>query len=264
MPAKAIPEVPPEPSPRQVWQRETTELGGVPAVIYKPATSAGVVLVSHGIGEDRDSYRWLGERLAAAGFTAVHLTHRGTDREVLERGYRHLYRATKDKENWIRRPREVTAVLDALGVDRAAIFGHSAGAFTAFAAAGLRSPEGASLADPRVKVIVPMSMPKIPAHDYSAIDIPVLNITGTCDTSLIYFTFPKHRRIPFQSKPGQHLLTFRGVSHNTFSASAGDPHQDEIATAVIAFLRGYFLGDPDARRWFEDPGSTPALTLERN
>ena len=264
MPAKAIASIPADSSPPRQWQRRTTDLGGVPVTIYEPAQSSGVVLVSHGIGEDRDSYQWLGERLAASGFTAVHLTHRGTDREVLELGYRHLYRATKEKENWIRRPREVSAVLDALGVDRAAVVGHSAGAFTAFAAAGLRSPDGLSLADPRVKVIVPMSMPKIPGLDYSAVNVPVLNVTGTCDTSLIYLTFPRHRRLPFQARPGQHLLTLRGVNHNTFSASAGDPHQDEIATAVIAFLRAFLLGDAEALRWFEDPGSTPALTLERN
>lgn len=251
-------------------QTEAVELGGVPVRIYAPDAGAKlpVVVVSHGIGEDRDSYAWLGRRLAAAGFMAIHPTHAGTDRAVLERGYRHLYRATKDPENWRRRPRDVSAILDALAADaradtsRAAVVGHSAGAFTAFSLAGLRAGSGESLADPRVKVIVPMSMIRLQAS-YDAISIPVLNITGTCDTSLIYRTFPKHRRLPFESSRGQHLLTFEGVTHDTFSA-ARDPHHDEIGSAVIAFLRAYLLGDQDARRWFEDPGSAPGLTLERN
>ncbi|HEX7833070.1 MAG TPA: acetylxylan esterase, partial [Thermoanaerobaculia bacterium] len=119
----------------------------VPVKFYAPANATSrlpVVVFSHGIGENRDSYAYLGRALANAGFLAIHITHAGTDRAVLERGYRHLYRAVKQKENWVARPLDVSFVLDRIAsrsdvdMDRIAIAGHSAGAFTAFAIAGLR------------------------------------------------------------------------------------------------------------------------------
>ena len=122
-----------------VW-RDARRDRDVPVKIYAPVRQvrSPVVLFSHGIGEDRDSYEYIGNALAASGFFAVHMTHAGTDRAVLERGYRHLYRAVKQKENWINRVLDVTFVLDRLAgnsradLDRVAVAGHSAGAFTAF------------------------------------------------------------------------------------------------------------------------------------
>ena len=77
-----------------VW-RDEKRGRDVPVKLYRPAvpSPAPVVLFSHGIGEDRDSYAYVGKALAEAGFLAVHITHAGTDRAVLERGYLHLYRA---------------------------------------------------------------------------------------------------------------------------------------------------------------------------
>jgi len=240
----------------------------VPVHTYSPAGGRGpfpVVVFSHGIGEDRDSYAYLGRALAHAGFYAIHLTHAGTDKATLKRGYRALYRATKEKENWINRALDVTFVLDQLAPDdtldlkRVAVVGHSAGAFTAFALAGARAPDGGTLRDPRVKVIVPMSMPRIPIR-YDSIEVPALNLTGTCDTSLIYRTFPRHRRIPFDSTraPHQYLVTLEGVNHDMFSAAA-DPHHALIASVTIAFLRAWLEDDAVARAWFDDPGRGAAL-----
>lgn len=240
----------------------------VPMHTYSPAGGPGpfpVVIFSHGIGEDRDSYAYLGRALAHAGFYTIHLTHAGTDKAMLKRGYRALYRATKEKENWINRALDVTFVLDQfagdaiLDLNRVAVVGHSAGAFTAFAAAGMRGPDGESLRDPRVKVIVPMSMPRI-GGNYDAIDIPVLNLTGTCDTSLIYRTFPRHRRIPFESShgPHQYLVTLEGVNHDMFSAPE-DPHHAVIAAVTAAFLRAWMANDAAARAWFDDAGCGEAM-----
>lgn len=262
-----------------VW-RDGKRSREVPVKIYRPGVQspAPVVLFSHGIGEDRDSYEFMGNALAEAGFLAVHITHAGTDRAVLERGYLHLYRAVKQKENWVNRVVDVSFVLDQLEADagadlgRVAVAGHSAGAFTAFAVAGLRTADGDTLRDPRVKVIIPISMPRmdgvVPPGGYDAIRVPTLHITGTCDASLIYRTFPRHRRVPFEqtAATGHYLVTIEGVNHDTFS-NREDPHHPLIATLVIRFLRGFLLDEPAARFWFEEAGMTTVsgteLTIER-
>ena len=252
----------------------------VPVTIYAPARrpSSPVLLFSHGIGEDRDSYQYIGNALAASGFLVVHMTHAGTDRAVLQRGYRHLYRAVKQKENWINRVRDVTFVLDQLegdsraDLDRVAVAGHSAGAFTAFAAAGLRTADGSALRDPRVKLIIPISMPRldgvVPPGGYDDIRIPVLSVTGTCDASLIYRTLPRHRRIPFEqtAATGQYLVTIEGVNHDTFS-NASDRHHPVIVSLMTLFLRAFLLEEAGARVWFDEAGRAvvngTALTIER-
>jgi predicted dienelactone hydrolase len=264
----SLPRLPPKsvrfPAPRaerdqvpersEIWH-DAKRNRDVPVKIY--GDSGPVVVFSHGIGEDRESYAYLGRALARAGFMAVHVTHAGTDRAVLERGYRRLYRAVKVKENWVNRPLDVSFVLDRLGAKEAAVVGHSAGAFTAFALAGMRMTDG-TLRDARIKVAVPMSMPRldgvVPPGGYDAIEIPLLNMTGTCDTSLIYRTFPKHRRIPFESTHAarQYLVTLDGANHNSFVVD--DPRNAQIAAITIAFLRAWMLNDAPARAWFDDPG----------
>ena len=131
----------------EVWRDEKRDRD-VPVKIY--GDRGPVVVFSHGIGEDRDSYASLGRALAHHGFRAVHVTHAGTDRAMLERGYLHLYRAVKQKENWVARHLDVRFVLDRLGVPEAAIAGHSAGAFTAFSVSGLRTADGETLRDSRI------------------------------------------------------------------------------------------------------------------
>jgi predicted dienelactone hydrolase len=252
----------------------------VPVRIYAPAgivSRLPLVVFSHGIGEDRDSYAWLGHALAAAGYVAIHVTHAGTDKETLRHGYLHLYRATKRKENWIARPADVSfAITEALrrrsDIDpsRIAVAGHSAGAYTALALAGLRTTGDDSGPDRRVRVAVAMSMPRmgsvIAPDGYAAITTPVLHLTGTCDTSLIYRTFPRDRRVPFErsTKGYQLLVTIDGVTHNTFS-NRSDARHGLIAGIVIAFLNGELRDDAGARSWIERGGlsALDGVVLER-
>ncbi len=263
----------------ETW-RDPTRNRDLPVRIYKPAASSRrlpIIIFSHGIGEDRESYAYLGREWASRGFMAVHITHAGTDKAVLKQGYRKLYRATKLKENWINRPLDVTFVLDQLArrndtdLDRVAVAGHSAGAFTALAVAGLKSESGDSLADPRVKAVIAISMPKmtgiVPPNGYDVIHVPVLHMTGTCDTSLIYRTFPRDRRVPFvssRSTSPQYLVTLESVNHDTFS-NAEDAAHPLIARITTAFIEGFVLGDARARAWFDNGGLAAAgrLAVER-
>jgi predicted dienelactone hydrolase len=264
---------------RAVWRDEKRHRD-VPVTIYTPEGAherLPVVVFSHGIGEDRDSYAWLGRAFARHGYMSVHITHAGTDRAVLERGYRHLYRAVKQPENWVARPLDVTFVLDRLearddvDMTRVAAVGHSAGAFTSFAVAGAQTANGETLRDARIKVAIPMSMPRlgdvIPPRGYDAIDIPLLNLTGTCDTSIVYFTFPRHRRIPFESTraPSHLLVTLAGANHDSFVLE--DAHREAIVSVTIAFLDAWLRDDRGARAWFEEAGrgevAGTAISVER-
>lgn len=245
----------------------------VPVKIYRPAGVADppLVIFSHGIGEDRDSYAYLGRAWAAYGYAAIHVTHAGTDTATLRQGYLKLYRATKDPRNWINRPRDVSFVLDQLArhapgaprvdLGRVAVAGHSAGAFTALAITGMRAGSGAEdLSDPRVQVAISLSMPKmgsvVPPGGYDSLRAPTLHMTGTCDGSLIYRTRPADRRIPFESTHAsrQYLITLEGVNHNTFS-NATDPHHDRIAALTTAFLDAWLRNDAAARSWLADGGA---------
>jgi dienelactone hydrolase len=267
LPAKARRLALPEPAYRDVrelnLELHDAERGrDVPVKLYAPAGAKAklpVVIVSHGIGEDRDSYAFLGRDLARHGYLAAHITHAGTDRAMLRRGYRHLYRAVKDPRNWIARVHDVTFVLDELAkrddadVARSAVAGHSAGAFTAMAMAGLATKDGTTPRDPRVQAIVAMSMPRLDGVVANwNVPVPVLHMTGTCDTSLIYRTFPRHRRIPFEQSQsaGQALVTIDGVNHDTFS-NVSDRHHPLIAGLTVAFLA--------ERSWFEENGTAQLL-----
>jgi predicted dienelactone hydrolase len=254
----------------------------IPIRIYAPSGTRDplpVVLFSHGIGESRDSYAYLGNEWASHGYVAIHLTHAGTDKAVLEKGYLALYRATKKPENWSNRPLDVSRVIDRMldaseplpliggRVDpsRIAVAGHSAGAFTALALAGLRVG-GRDLRDPRVKVAIAMSMPNmgdvVGDDAYAAIHIPTLHMTGTCDGSIIYRTRPRDRRKPFtgSSGPADYLVTFEGVDHNTFSnpdpggASNEAVRHRWIREITTAFLDAWLRGEPAARAWFDQGG----------
>jgi predicted dienelactone hydrolase len=251
---------------RDVWRDEKRNRD-VPVTIYAPQHATArlpVVVFSHGIGESRDSYAWIGRTLAQHGYLTVHVTHAGTDRAVLERGYRHLYRAVKEPQNWINRPLDVSFVLDRLAarsdadVNQTAAVGHSAGAFTAFALAGMRTVNGGNFRDTRVKVAIPMSMPRldgvVPPGGYDAIEVPLLNLTGTRDSSIIYRTFPRHRRIPFEETHAarQYLVTLQGATHNSFVLE--DKRRDAILHLTVAFLDAYLRDDRAARAWFDEEG----------
>jgi predicted dienelactone hydrolase len=264
----------------------------VPITIYHPLHAGGalpLVIFSHGIGEDRDSYSYLGRYLAARGWMVVHVTHYGTDKSVLQQGYLKLYRATKNPENWRARALDVSFVLDRLergdaapligapiDFKRVAVAGHSAGAYTAFAVAGLQLT-GGNFRDRRVGSIVAISMPKlngvVAPNGYDAVTIPVLDLTGTCDTSLLYRTFPRDRRVPFESthNDNQLLITIEGVSHDVTSAELGagaDPkqlgRQSQISMIVEAFIDATLQNDDAARRWLYDGGAVaPDVAVER-
>lgn len=233
-----------------------------------------VIFFSHGLGESRDSYSYLGEHLARSGFLAIHVTHHGSDKELLEKeGILAVHRAVRDPQTWVNRPLDVSFVMDLLeasdervsqllpraDLSKIAVAGHSAGAYTALVMGGAVVKGEARFVDRRVKALVAMSLPKLEPifleGAYDEIDIPQLHITGTKDRSLFYWTFPRDRRDPFERGRGtpQYLVTLTGAKHETFSnpSRADRPCEQRmqalIAKATVLFLDAHLRGDHTAR-----------------
>lgn len=248
----------------------------VPIRIYLPEdhdSPLPIAFVSHGIGESRESYEWLGKALASNGYVAIHPTHRGTDKEKLEEGFIAMWRATRNPENWINRARDISFILDRLDTiesadrrlansvdpERVGVVGHSAGAWTAAAVGGLELAGGENLRDPRVDAIAPLSMPRtgsVASPDaWASLTLPALHMTGTCDTQLIWWTFARDRRIPWENgiAEDQYLLTLEGGRHATFSDEwdASNEEQSALqsftARSILAFLDAYVSADDELR-----------------
>src|SRR5262252_4811648 len=89
----------------------------VPVRIYAPANAPGplpVVIFSHGLGNSRFGYSYLGRHWASRGFVSIHPEHLGADVEVTRHGLWHLYRAGFDKENFRNVPLDIRFVIDQL------------------------------------------------------------------------------------------------------------------------------------------------------
>lgn len=126
----------------------------IAADLYLPIVPAGqrvpVVIVSHGLGASRYSYRYLCQHLASHGFAVIALEHVGSStRQVLSfpMGYVSPRMAAQE---FLDRPLDVTFVLNRLGtfpeqlypwagrlnLERVAMIGQSFGGYTALTLAG--------------------------------------------------------------------------------------------------------------------------------
>lgn len=244
----------------------------VPVHFYAPeaAVSMPVVIFSHGLGNSRNGYAYLGRYWASYGYLSVHPEHLDANEEVTKHGLLHLYRAGFDRRNYRKLPEDIHFIIDQLQsgtllpgalrgrIDAAdiAVSGHSIGAYAALAVGGLRVlfPNGdvVDFRDPRVKAAMPISMSEnFNASSYRDIAIPMLHITGTRDSSILYGTLPRKRRVPFNSirRLDQYLLVLRAANHSTYSddesAANRDAH-DAIRIATITFLDAYLRGDARA------------------
>ena len=197
-----------------------------------------VVIFSHGLGNSRFGYSYLGRHWASWGFISVHVEHPGAGEDLARRGWVATYRAGFDRQL------DVSTVLDAhfvidqitgndvpeflrgrVRADAIGVAGHSLGAYVALATAGaireLPVKRDLILRDPRVRAAVALSMSEnLPADVYGETTVPILHFTGTSDSSLFYGTTTQMRRIPFERTHGgvAWLVTLRGANHSTFSA----------------------------------------------
>ena len=87
----------------------------VPARIYAPAdltSTAPVIVFSHGLGNSKEGYSYLGEHWASHGYVSIHPDHPGADVEVTRHGLWHLYLAGFDRAFWTTLPEDDHFVID--------------------------------------------------------------------------------------------------------------------------------------------------------
>ncbi|CAG1005125.1 hypothetical protein PHYC_03200 [Phycisphaerales bacterium] len=241
--------------------RDTRRERDVPVRIYIPRAKAEptadarfpVVIFSHGLGGSRVNYRYFGEHLASHGYIVIFPSHAGSDTAALlawggkpkgdaARREGWLKASIGDPENLRNRPRDVSFLIDQLGVDghvkdiadrsRVGVGGHSFGAYTSLCVAGMvvDLPEGRdqSFRDPRVKAVLPMSPQGsgtmgIDEGAWKEVGVPVLCLTGTRDYGEGARS-AEWRREPFENIRGveDYLITITGAGHMTFSNPRGE------------------------------------------
>jgi len=172
-----------------------------------------------------------------------------------------------------------TPVKGRIDLDRLVAAGHSYGAFTAAALAGflvdLKKEGGVTnFRDERVDAAIMISMPKLEGatpQAWEGVKTSGLHITGTRDRTLLFRTFLRHRRIPFEqiTADNQTLVVLEGATHSTFSDDErriSKRHAEYIhatADATTLFLKSVFdsdAGADEAYRTLEFPG---LATVER-
>lgn len=248
------------------------------ARIYSPSDSFAhpLVLFSHGLGNSRFGYSYLGRHWASWGITSVHLEHPGAGQDLARRGFIALYRAGFDPRLDVSTVLDAHFVLDMLSGEAVPDFlrgrirrgqigmaGHSLGAYVALALAGaireLPAQPDLVLRDPRVHAAVALSMSEnLPPGAYGETAVPILHFTGTRDSSLFYGTTKRMRRIPYERTKGgvAWLVTLRGANHSTFSAddrSATPARIGTIKALTVLWWKAWLGGDASAQSLLASP-----------
>lgn len=224
----------------------------VPVRVYRPGDGPDgaerkhpMIVFSHGLGGSGRNYRYFGEHMASWGYVVVAPSHAGSDTASLVEWMRKGRDAENGRDGWLRssindpenlknRPLDVSFVIDramkdaALGIDaeRIGVAGHSFGAYTSMAVAGMKvdlpgAPDTV-FRDPRVKAVLPMSPQGgktmgIDDGAWDTIGAAVLFLTGTRDYGEGQRS-AAWRREAFDGMSGADafLVVIDGATHMTF------------------------------------------------
>jgi predicted dienelactone hydrolase len=259
----------------------------VPARLYWPNTSSlqgpvPLVVFSHGLGQSRTGYSYLGRHWSSRGVASLHLQHVGSDSSVwagnplalLDR----IEMAAQEQEA-LARAQDLRFALDrfliqdggAFGdrIDRRRIVaaGHSYGANTTLIAAGaqvIRDGRTLQGRDPRIKAGIVISAPPFYGERdlravLSAVMIPTLHVTATEDViQLPGRTSPVADRLAIYeaiATSRKTLAVFQGGSHSIFTdrpltggLNLNPQVKEATAAGALAFLDLAFGGDPEPLR----------------
>lgn len=257
-----------------VWH-DTARNRDIPVRITLPAGSATVpvVLWSPGLGGDVGSGSIWVSAWSAAGLAVVQMQHHGSDDAVyrpggtLEERRARIVAATSPDQLLARvgdagfvlgelgaRKSEAGCDLTRIDTHRAAIAGHSMGAWVAQAVAGQRFDGGPVLADDRFRAAVALSPTGAPGTTtFAGVAIPFLSITGSSDGAppiadpALQAAALAARSAPYRSMPADGrkcLLVIGDASHMMFAgnrlttANTTAQHVQDIgARASVTFLK---------------------------
>ncbi len=257
----------------------------LPVLVYLPeaASSAPVVLFSHGLGGTRHGSKYLGEHWARRGYVAVFLQHPGSDDSVwqgepIAKRMSAMHSAASSA-NFLLRVKDVPVVLDRLeawnrqdghplkgrlNMSRVGMSGHSFGAVTTQAVSGQTfGALGAIYTDKRIRAAIAFS-PSSPrrgeaAQAFGKAAIPWMLMTGTRDTAPIGNATVESRLAVFPALPkgGKYELVLHDAEHSAFTDHAlpGDNakrnpnHHRAILALSTAFWDAYLRDNADAKRW---------------
>jgi len=265
-----------------------------------------VIIFSHGLGGSKDSYEWLCGWWAMRGYVAIHPTHAGSDRSLFLPGktileMRPILKAAlEDAANYEARPKDVSRLIDVLGelptqlpglaglidAKRIGVGGHSFGAYTVMALAGitvdLPGRADATFTDPRVSAFLALSPQGInTVHDekaWAGITRPLMVMTGSNDNQAAWLNPPgeaarpgtwRARTFALMPPGDKYLVWIEGAYHSTFNNSIGaqfnsDPDSDPRAVACVmstglAFWDTWLKADAKARAYLDGGEATTAF-----
>ncbi len=275
----------------------------VPVKIYLPEGKEGqalpVILFSHGLGGSCKNYQYLGQNWAQNDLVSVHVEHPGSNTASFLKNpsFKALQRAAANPDNIRNRPQDMSFALDTLtklNEDKASPLyhrldlkhvgaaGHSFGAYTALAAAGLAmyGPMGQhkiSYQDPRFAAVIAMSAPFGKGLEaggektFADITIPCMLMTGTRDDSPIGDTKAADRKKAYDlCHMEKYEVDFQGGDHAIFSGrkerdadkeSLSDAeYQKAIVKLTLLFWRAYLCDDAKAKQTLQSPQLVKEMT----
>lgn len=261
----------------------------VPIKVYLPQTETAdqklpCVIWSHGLGGSRDGAAFLARFIAEQGFIVINVTHRGTDTTLWEGKPGHPWDAIRaahiSRRTTLHRFRDIPFVLNEIerqkddelfrqiDFDRLGMSGHSFGAITTQIMAGQMLGRGRrrySLKEERFKAGICYSMSQTyngeesPEEIYSTINIPMLYMTGTDDSSPISGKDYTYRLAIYEAAtgPDQHVVILEDGDHMVFAGSRGGltenpkraEHEAIIKDLSLAFWHGYLNDNQEALNW---------------
>lgn len=268
----------------KLWFKDEARDRNLGVKVFHPASGNGpwpVIIFSHGLGGSQWGYGYLGQAWAAHGYVSIHCTHPGSDwllwdGKGMSEGLGNLRKALADPVHLENRPRDIAFLIDQLPLleakvpalagkldrGRIGVAGHSMGAYTALAIAGLRPDlgerHGVDLGDARPRAFIALSPPGtgafLPPTCWAAVARPTLVVTGTEDDQPL----ERHHGLDWHLEAwtglppgGKQLLVIDGAQHMTFAGGGmgvkADPaHLAAIELATTAFWDAWLREGPSA------------------